>query len=174
MFELITGGSGSGKSAYAENRVLSVGAGRRIYIATMLPYGEDGRQRVERHRKLREKKQFETIECYTNLKSLSLPSDGIVLLECMSNLVANEVFELDGAGERTIEEAMRGIEALRRQARHLFVVTNEVFSDGVAYDAETMRYLSFLGAVNQKMAEQADVVTEVVYGIPVSVRQAGD
>lgn len=169
MFELITGGSGSGKSAYAENQVLSAGEGMRIYIATMLPYGEDGRQRVERHRKLRSKKQFETIECYTGLDELRLPPDGVVLLECVSNLVANEMFEPDGAGARTVETVVRGVESLRRQTRQLFVVTNEVFSDGVDYDGETVRYLSYLGAVNRRLAAQADAVTEVVYGIPVHV-----
>ena len=75
MLHLITGGSGSGKSAYAEKQVLAAGEGRRIYIATMIPYGEEGRQRVERHRKLRQEKQFETLECYTDLRRLMcLPS----------------------------------------------------------------------------------------------------
>ena len=59
MLHLITGGSGSGKSGYAERQVQMAGPGRRIYIATMIPYGEDGRQRVERHRKLRWEKNFE-------------------------------------------------------------------------------------------------------------------
>ena len=62
MLHLITGGSGSGKSEYAERQVQESGAGKRIYIATMIPYGEDGRQRVERHRRLRSEKNFETVE----------------------------------------------------------------------------------------------------------------
>ena len=98
MMHLITGGSGSGKSAYAEAQVLAAGEGRRIYIATMIPRGEEGRQRVSRHRLLRAEKQFETIECYTSLQALTLPENGTVLLECMSNLVANEMFEPEGTG----------------------------------------------------------------------------
>lgn len=195
MMHLITGGSGSGKSEYAESRVLAAGPGRRIYIATMIPYGEEGQQRVERHRALRREKQFETVECYTGLAELSLAEktdtsgaarnalapgsivnsdvetrERIVLVECMSNLVANEVFEQDGAHERTVEAVCEGVKRLQEQAKELFIVTNEVFSDGIAYDAETMRYLSYLGAVNQKLAELADEVTEVVYGIPVRIR----
>ncbi|MCC8044168.1 MAG: bifunctional adenosylcobinamide kinase/adenosylcobinamide-phosphate guanylyltransferase [Clostridiales bacterium] len=206
-FHLITGGSGSGKSAYAESLVTAISS-RRIYIATMIPYGEDGKRRVERHRNLRREKNFETVECYIGLERLDLqpviqkmrpeqqdsaPSiwktvpdlsacesealnrekdspEIVVLLECMSNLVANEMFEPDGAGKDTVAAVLHGIEALRRQVRHLVVVTNEVFSDGMTYDAETMRYLSYLGAVNQEMAAQADAVTEVVYGIPVQVK----
>lgn len=170
MMHVITGGSGSGKSAYAESQVKAAGDGKRIYIATMIPYGEEGRQRVLRHRKMREEKQFETLECYTSLHEITVPAGSIVLLECMSNLVANEVFEPDGAHERTIEAIMRGICHLREQAKHLFVVTNEVFSDGMEYDSETMRYLSYLGAVNQGLAGTADFVTEVVYGIPVQIK----
>lgn len=170
MFHLITGGSGSGKSAYAEEQVLQAGAGKRIYIATMIPYGEDGRQRVERHRKLRMEKQFETVECYTGLAKLELPPNSIVLLECMSNLTANELFEPNGAKEHTVEAVIQGVEYLLKQTNQLFVVTNEIFSDGISYDPETQRYLKYLGQINQKLAELADQVTEVVYGIPVTIK----
>lgn len=41
MLTLVTGGSGSGKSAFAEDRVLSFGEAKRIYIATMHPFDEE-------------------------------------------------------------------------------------------------------------------------------------
>ena len=44
MIILVTGGSGSGKSAFAEDQVLSFGEGKRIYIATMFPFDEEGRK----------------------------------------------------------------------------------------------------------------------------------
>ena len=44
MMHLVTGGSGSGKSAYAEQQVLEAGDAPRYYIATMMPYGEEGRR----------------------------------------------------------------------------------------------------------------------------------
>ena len=55
---------------------------------------------------------------------------------------------------------------LKSRAKNLCVVTNEVFSDGKQYDADTMRYLSYLGKINCEMAKMADEVYEVVYGIP--------
>ena len=170
MLHLITGGSGSGKSAFAEEQVLNAGEGQRIYIATMIPYGEEGKQRVERHRQLRKEKNFETIECYKNLASLKVPQNSVVLLECMSNLVANEIFEPDGAHEKTVEAVREGISGLMKQTQRLFVVTNEIFSDGIEYDPDTMRYLEYLGKVNQELAALADQVTEVVYGIPVNLK----
>ena len=67
MMILVTGGSGSGKSAFAEDCVVSFGKTDRIYIATMYPFDEESRKRVQRHRKMRQGKGFETVECYTGL-----------------------------------------------------------------------------------------------------------
>ena len=68
MMILVTGGSGSGKSAFAEDCVLALGEKKRIYIATMFPFDEESKKRVARHRNMRSGKGFETVECYTGLK----------------------------------------------------------------------------------------------------------
>lgn len=170
MFHLITGGSGSGKSAYAENCILEFQGKSRIYIATMFPFDEESHRRIERHRKMRREKCFTTIECYTSVKNLEIPSDSDILLECMSNLTANEMYQENGAGKKTVEEILQGIRHLKDRAKNLVVVTNEVFSDGISYDPDTMRYLSYLGKINQEMGKMADQVTEVVYGIPISLK----
>ena len=171
MFLVITGGSGSGKSAYAEQCVLDFGPAERIYIATMYPFDEECDRRIRRHREMRRQKQFFTLECYTGLKKADIPENSVVLLECMSNLTANEMSQPDGAGENTPEAVIAGVEKLSRSVRNLVVVTNEVFSDGFRYDPDTLRYLEYLGDINCRMAEMADQVTEVVYGIPVTKKR---
>lgn len=163
----MTGGSGSGKSAFAEDKILSLGQGKRFYIATMHPYDEESYKRVERHRKMRAGKGFETVECYTELENLEFPQDAIVLLECMSNLAANEMFEESGAGADTVEAVLRGVRKLKSQVRHLVIVTNEIFSEAASYEGDTVRYQEYLGKINQKLGEMADQVVEVVYGIPI-------
>ena len=170
MFLVITGGSGSGKSAYAEQCVLDFGPAERIYIATMYPFDEECDRRIRRHREMRRQKQFSTLECYTGLKTADIPEDSVVLLECMSNLTANEMYQEGGAGEQTVEEILAGIRYLLVRVRHLVVVTNEIFSDGIDYDSETIRYQSYLGQINSEMGRMADQVTEVVYGIPITVK----
>ena len=40
---------------------------------------------------------------------MKLPAGCVVLLECMSNLVANEMFEEQGAHDRTVSEVTKGI-----------------------------------------------------------------
>ena len=167
MLVLITGGSGSGKSAYAEERVLGFGKARRIYIATMFPFDEESLKRIDRHRAMRRDKGFETVECYTDLLSAEIPEDSVVLLECMSNLVANEMFQDNGAKENTVDAVLQGVKTLLSKARQVVIVTNEIFSDAVSYEEETKEYQKNLGKINQALAVLSDEVVEVVYGIPV-------
>lgn len=183
MVTLVIGGSGSGKSEYAESLILNLGERQRIYIATMKPWDEECEKRIERHRKMRAEKRFETVECYRNLKDLDLgirKEPGAALLECMSNLVSNELFgtgEMDEASPLTEEEAvkeiLKGICHVREQVRDLVIVTNEVFSDGDSYSEETNGYRRLLGEINRQAAAVADSVVEVVAGIPVVVFEAG-
>ena len=179
---LITGGSGSGKSAYGEKRILEAGEMTRYYIATMEVFGEEGRKKVERHKKLRQGKGFITIESPKDVgreKVLEmLRSDGqkkAVLLECISNLTANEMFgssfgEGSEPGRRTealAEKICTDIEKIDKAADFFAVITNEVGSDGEMYEKETLEYIRLLGLVNCRLAKMASEVVEVVYGIPV-------
>ena len=165
MFTLILGGAASGKSEYAESLILRANILPRIYIATMEPLDGECRARIERHRALRAKKSFETVECYTALERLRLPG-GAVLLECMGNLVANELYNSSGAGTdaETKAEILRGVDSVLRQCRELVVVSNEVFSSGAGYKGDTLRYLKVLAAVNRTLAARADHVAEIVCG----------
>ena len=174
MFVTVTGGSGSGKSEYSENLLLKLdgnGGGNRIYIATMEPFGEESIRRIKRHRAMRRGKGFETAECYTNLKSVAFSDKNgkkpSVLLECMSNLTANELYREDGAGEQAVEEILTGIDMLLSRTENLVVVTNEVFSDGIHYGDSTEYYRKLLGKINRELASRCDAYVEVVYSIPV-------
>ena len=161
MFQIVTGGSGSGKSAFAEALAMELGE-KRYYIATMYPFDEESRRRVQRHQKMRQGKGFETVECYTGLHKVQVPENSTVLLECMSNLAANEIFEEKGAGEKTVEAVLEGIKKLRSQVRHLVIVTNEIFSEAASYEGDTIRYQEYLGIINQNIGKMADEVVEVV------------
>ena len=170
MFITVTGGSGSGKSAFAEEQILKFPPGNRIYIATMMCFDEESRKRVARHRQMRKDKQFETLECYTDLEHAAIPYGSTVLLECMSTLTANEIFSPDGAKDQAYEAVCRGLLHLKEQAGHVCVVTNEIFSDGISYDMETQNYQRVLGKLNAFLAEISDACYEVVYGIPLKFR----
>lgn len=167
MISLIIGGSGSGKSEFAENRVLCLGEQERIYIATMYPFDGESKKRIERHQKMRENKKFRTIECYTNLEQAAMPANAVVLLECMSNLIANEMYQEGGAGKDTVEQVMKGIEKIAGTAKSLIIVSNEVCTDGIVYDETTMTYIANIGEINRRIGKIADEIVEVVYSIPI-------
>ena len=151
MFILVTGGSGSGKSEFAENIAMKLG-GKMLYVATMKPYDDECLKRIERHRKMRDGKGFRTVECYTDLSEITESADTI-LLECMSNLTANVMFSdnNDNAFDK--------------------IVTNEISSDGIEYDRDTKMYISLLGKINSMLSKRADKVYEVVYGIPIEIKR---
>ncbi len=203
MLTVISGGSGSGKSAYAENYICDIVSKydccNKYYIATMKVYDDEGQKKVDRHRSLREGKSFVTIEQPNDIEKIPLKlinkenidlnksycstfeqntiCNNTALLECMSNLVANEMFATDENGQSKIippsavcNKIISGIETINKCLDDLVIVTNNVFEDGVLYDDTTMQYIEALGLVNQQIATMADHVIEVVVGIPVVIR----
>lgn len=164
---VVTGGAASGKSAHAE-RILCRHTPdvSRLYLATMQPFGKAAESRIARHRTLRAGKGFDTAERYTDLAHFraARPYGGI-LLECISNLLANELFAPDGAGRDAVRAILAGLDALEAQCNVLVVVTNEIFADGEAYPEETMRYMRMLGIINQALFSSADAAAESVCGI---------
>ena len=150
MTILITGGSKCGKSLIGE-KLLSSWSLSKYYIATMLPYGVEAREAIARHRQMRKGKGFETVERYTDIGGLSFPDNCGIMLECMGNLLANEMFEANEPGL-------------------IIIITNQVDSDGAEYSKETMLYIKNMGIINSSLAQISDCVIESVFGIPVSVK----
>ena len=179
MLVLITGGSGSGKSAYAEDYITKISKDcRKYYIATMQVYDAEGQEKVCKHQKMREDKGFLTIEQPTDIQDAvnkmekATTIENIALLECMSNLVANEMFKEGQIREWELvkENIIGGIEKLSKNVTDLVIVTNNVFEDGINYDETTTNYIRAMGCINQELAKMADKVIEVVVGIPIIVK----
>lgn len=166
MLTIVTGGSASGKSEFAESLVVASENKNRLYIATMQVYDKEGEKRVARHRAMRAEKGFDTLECPEGLAEAEIPVGCTALLECMSNLCANECFGEKGFGGVT-ERIMAGVEHLCNMAHEVVIVTNEVFGDGVDYPELTEQYLAVLAEINCRIAAKADRVYEVVCGIPI-------
>ena len=151
MLSVIIGGAGSGKSAFAEDLVCRL-PGQRLYIATMTAKDAESLRRIAKHREARAGRGFQTLERGFNLAGAVECGDGIpkranVLLEDLSNLLANEMFHPEGGGPDAVR---RGL----------------IFSDGGRYDETTERYLRNLALLNRELAGEADLVTEVVCGLP--------
>ncbi|OYO92499.1 adenosylcobinamide kinase /adenosylcobinamide-phosphate guanylyltransferase [Lachnotalea glycerini] len=167
MIVLITGGSASGKSEYGENLAVKLSkAEKKTYIATMYPYGDETLQKIQRHKEMRKGKGFETLECFCGLKNIDT-NNSTVLLECMSNLLANELYREEGAKDKALEEIMTGIQKLGKETVNLIIISNEVFGDITASNSEMLEYIRLLGRINLEIGKMADVICEVVYSIPI-------
>lgn len=170
MLTIIIGGAGSGKSAFAEELVCRL-PGQRLYIATMIAQDPESRKRIERHRQQRAGHGFQTLERGTDLagavgadpSGTQIPKRANALLEDLSNLLANEMFSPEGGGPDAVR---KGLRLLSEQCGNLTVVSNEIFSDGVEYEGEMLAYLRNLARLNRELANEADLVVEVVCGMP--------
>lgn len=170
MIVLVIGGSGSGKSEYAERLALQLaGDMPRIYLATMQVWDGECRARIARHRRQRAGRGFATVECPRNLAGLTpseLDSGGTILLEDLGNLAANELYAPGATPAGAYKSILAGVEHLAAAGRHLVIVSNEVGTGGEMYAGETQAYLQLLGRLHQALAQRADAVCEVVAGLP--------
>lgn len=191
MMTLITGASGSGKSLFAEQYIDKKRKDEQdlVYLATMKPYGEETKKKITRHKEQRCQKGFQTIECYEKIEQLKLPiKDCCVLLECLSNLLANEMYpEIEEGSEEEarvqlknekeivfpaiVQKIYQGILHLEEQCQHLVIVTNEIFSEPLPKWEDSAIYTKNLGLLNQRLANHAKKVYEVIAGVPILHKQ---
>lgn len=177
MIHLVYGGSGSGKSAYAEKLVMKLNSEKKYYLATMKVFGDEGQRKIQRHRKLRDGKGFITLEMETldsspSIKELVQEKNSTVLIECISNLVANEMFQDDETvqPEKVVEKIRSNFDDIKNCAENFVIVSNNVFEDGIEYDEPTKKFMKALGDINIFFASIADKVTEVVCGIQMEIK----
>ena len=93
---MITGGSRSSKSSYAQQRAEEVG-GPLLYIATCPVIDAEIRKRVRRHQKARASKSWETIEEPVELAGV-LRRHGerkTILVDCLTLWINNLMYEVE-------------------------------------------------------------------------------
>ena len=184
MRVFICGGTGAGKSAFAESVAQKLG-GPLVYVATMPVVSDEDKAKVERHHRLRAGKGFTTIERPGALSDL--PDNGeTMLIECLSTHVANLMFNPGNVAQHaaglhpgcpaatTTDHWIKALKTelaplLARKGNTIFV-SLDITSDGTTYSPETEAYKSVLTAVNRYLVQNSDAAFEVVCGIPVKIK----
>ncbi|MEG0181672.1 MAG: bifunctional adenosylcobinamide kinase/adenosylcobinamide-phosphate guanylyltransferase [Peptostreptococcaceae bacterium] len=181
---LVTGGSRSGKSSFAEilckNRENST-----AYIATSTPFDEEMKDRVRKHKESRPSnwKTYEIYkDIYTIIKDIS-NSHQTVILDCVTLLVNNLMFEYgidfdNCTSEETnkmeiyikdqIEKLIKEIEITNL---YFVIVTNELGMSLVPDNKLCRVYSDIVGRINQYIAKCSDEVYFVVSGIPMKIKE---
>lgn len=157
--QLVLGANSSGKSEYAEQ--LAVKSGEpRIYLATMMPQTEENYKRIEKHRMQRKDRGFTTIEEPWNLKDIEIPKDSVVLLEDVSNLLANGIFVYVANAQQALAEILN----LAKRCRKLIIVSISGLSPE-GYVEETRDYINQLNWLNDRLIYYSSEAVEMKDGI---------
>jgi len=165
---LITGGQRSGKSRYAET-LAKENAAHPVYLATSRIWDDDFRKRVDRHQKDRGD-EWVNIEEEKNLSEVEFPPNAYVVLDCVTLWLTNIFTDLKYDADAAILEAKSEWDRLIQKDITLFVVSNEI---GMGVHAETeigRHFVDLQGWMNQHIAKNANQVTLMVSGIPVTVK----
>jgi adenosylcobinamide kinase/adenosylcobinamide-phosphate guanylyltransferase len=167
---LITGGTRSGKSKYAEERAATLGS-RRLYIATAEAKDEEMAQRIAVHQK-RRGDAWTTVEEPVALAETLLAWRGradCALVDCLTLWLSNLLFSTNGTQADEKVEAL--VQALLQLDFSVVLVTNEVGLGIVPENPLARRFRDLAGWTNQRIAAAADEVVLMVAGIPMAVKK---
>lgn len=164
---LITGGSRSGKSSYAEQLALSL-SGTPVYLATARIWDEEFRERVRRHQE-RRGPQWTNIEEEKYLSRHDV-SGRVVVIDCLTLWSTNFFFDLESDVDRALDALKAEFDRFTDQDATFLFVTNEIGMGGTSDNALQRRFTDLQGWMNQHVAARADEVILMVSGIPVKIK----
>ena len=175
MIAFVSGGVRSGKSRYAESLARAWQAeagGKCYYLATAKAAGATGDEemarRIARHRR-------ERGEAWTTLEEpVAIDTEigqvadrGTVLLDCLT-LWASQVLYASPLDEGAAVAMLRVVmHEARARALNLVVVSNDVNEGLPIRDAEVQRYVAFLQRLHCQVVVEAEVVVQIIAGLPV-------
>jgi adenosylcobinamide kinase/adenosylcobinamide-phosphate guanylyltransferase len=181
---LITGGARSGKSTYAEKLAGELG-GKVLYIATSIPFDDEMKSRVKKHRESRPS-EWDTYEGFRGLGRVISEKGGQykgILLDCITVMITNLLLEYPGLdydnacyedfaeAEAAIkEEVVELLEGVGKSEATVIMVTNELGSGIVPENLLGRVFRDIAGRINQSIAERCDEVFLTVCGLPVKLK----
>ena len=170
MIVLVTGGTRSGQSRYAQQRAKQLHT-TPVYVATARVWDDDFKQRIVRHQQERgpEWSNFET-EKYVSALPLT---NRVVVIDCVTLWLTNFFVDHDQNIEHALREFQQEIDKLEMQQTTTYIIiTNEI---GMGLHADTAigrKFVDLQGWANQYIASKADEVIFMVSGIPLQVKPA--
>ena len=167
---LVTGGTRSGKSNFAEERARDFGQhlGKHlVYIATAEAFDEEMAARIARHQR-RRGPEWHTVHAPLDLAQAITQADGQgpCVVDCLTLWLSNLVM----AGQEIEAAADALLTALASRSDPIILVTNEVGCGIVPENALARRFRDEAGRLNQIVAQAVDEVYVCMSGIPVKIK----
>jgi len=173
---LILGGARSGKSTYAERLAAKMG-GRVAYIATAQALDEEMQGRIAIHRQKRPDSwlTYEIPSGVGRALSENPPEAEVIVLDCLTLLVANRLLEAapdvdqpdEAAATAQVETELDDLlTTILSSPAEWIVVSNEVGLGLVPPYPLGRIYRDLLGWANQRMARAAGKVVFMIAGVP--------
>lgn len=185
MLHLVTGGARSGKSSFAENWLIekhqqSANGCRLYYLATAQAFDDEMRQRIALHQQGRLSQGWQLIETPTKVieQLTTLSDNSFVLLDCLTLWLSNHLLMLEETASFSDKsEQLSGhvktlSQGLAEQAKRMtiVVVANEVGLGIVPLGELNRLFVDHAGWLNQQIAANAQQVTLVTAGIPLTLK----
>lgn len=177
---LILGAERSGKSRHAEGlaRDLEHQGAHVVYLATAWRGDAEMSERIERHRRERPA-AWRTVELPLRGEALAhaiqehaVPG-ACVLVDCLTLWVAQMLCPPPDHPPQDAEAAAEMLMRSLQQARApVLLVSNEIGWGVTPLGRETRRVIDALGRLHQRIAAEAERVTLMVAGLPMSVKPA--
>lgn len=177
---LVTGGSRSGKSEYAEEILKDTDD--VLYIATAIVTDDEMRKRIDKHIERRNKK-WSTYEGYENLHNvIKTCKEKNILLDCVTIMITNLMFkkevDFDKITMDQVEEIQNNIKkefekfiiSAKENNKNLIMVTNEVGSGLIPEYRLSRIYRDITGYINQCIAKLCDEVYFISCGLPIKLK----
>lgn len=158
----VLGGAASGKSEWAENLTESYDF-PMTYLATGQIYDDEIKKRVKVHQMRRDARwttQENPLEPEAVLRTLS--PENVVLIDCATMWLNNHM--MAGSDLEAAQASL--LEGLQDCAAPWIIVSNEVGHGIVPQNALARQFRNAQGRLNIALAAQADVVVNVIAGLP--------
>ncbi|WP_417910201.1 bifunctional adenosylcobinamide kinase/adenosylcobinamide-phosphate guanylyltransferase [Candidatus Electronema sp. PJ] len=173
---LITGGSRSGKSAFAQHLAEGIDV-PRCFLATCPRIDPEMDGRILRHQRERQGKGWQTVEeplCLADVLRCR-SAEETVLIDCLTLWISNLMHEAEQQGRELNEEHISALTeelcrvACARQGK-VILVSGEVGLGIVPDNPASRLFRDLTGRCNQVAAAAAEEVFLVCCGIPIKIK----
>ena len=162
----VLGGAASGKSAWAENLLLSSGL-EPVYVATSRIFDDEIKKKVSIHRS-RRNDDWSTLEADIDLSDAlsGLIAGQVALVDCATMWLTNHMLDGKDLGEAT-NQLLAAIDTCDAP---VVVVSNEVGQGIVPDNALARSFREAQGRLNIKLAHKANLAVEIKAGLPMVLK----